>query len=253
MGRARSAPEEDVRAREAPASGLADALLTSTQQRVLSLLFGQPDRSFIQQELIDLAGSGSGAVRRELARLVESGLVTCTRIGTQKHYRANRSAPIFDELHGIVVKTVGLVDPLHAVLRPLAKRIDVALVYGSVAKGADRADSDIDLFLVGDGLTLEEIFRRLAPVEKKLGRKINPTLYARDEYARRRSAGNPFLKKILGGETILLMGSVDGRGDSSRDTTGRVRGAGDMECGGEPPHSIGAARVARLGPPTEAR
>jgi predicted nucleotidyltransferase len=199
------------RTRSAPKSGLADALLTSTQQRVLALLFGHAHRSFIQQELIDLAGAGSGAVRRELARLLESGLVTVTRIGTQKHYRANQSAPIFHELRGIVVKTVGLVDPLRAALRPLAKRIDVALVYGSVATGADGADSDIDLFLVGDGLTLEEVFLRLAPVEKKLARKINPTLYTRDEYARRRSAGNPFLKKVLGGETILLMGSVDGR------------------------------------------
>jgi predicted nucleotidyltransferase len=199
------------RARSAPKSGLADALLTSTQQRVLSLLFGQANRSFIQQELIDLAGAGSGAVRRELARLVESGLVTFTRIGTQKHYRANQSAPIFHELRGIVVKTVGLIDPLRAALRPLAKRIDLALVYGSVATGADRADSDIDLLFVGDGLTLEEVFLRLAPVEKKLARKINPTLYTRDEYARRSSAGSPFLTKVLGGETILLMGSVDGR------------------------------------------
>src|SRR3954452_11180558 len=93
--------------------GLADALFTRTQQRVLSLIFGQPDRVFLQKELIDQAGSGSGGVRRELDRLTKSGLLTVDRVGAQKHYRANRSAPIFDELRGIVMKTVALTDPLQ--------------------------------------------------------------------------------------------------------------------------------------------
>lgn len=188
--------------------GLADALFARTQQRVLSLLFGQPDRSFVQQELIDLAGSGSGAVRRELDRLTESGLVTVNRVGAQKQYRANASAPIFSELRSIIRKTAGLADPLRAALRPLARRIDVALIYGSVAKGSDRAGSDIDLLVVANGITLEELFARLAPVEKKLARKISPTLYTRDEYDRRRSAGHPFLRKVLGGDIIVLMGGV---------------------------------------------
>jgi len=191
-------------------TGLADALFTTTQQRVLALLFGEPERDFIQQELIDRTGSGSGAVQRELARLVDSGLAAVSHIGRQKHYRANRSAPIFEELRSIVTKTVGLADPLRTALRPLAKRIELALVYGSVASGSDRAQSDIDLLVVSDGLTLEQLFRRLGPVEKKLGRKIHPTLYTRGEFARRRSGGNAFVKKVLGGDYILLMGSIDG-------------------------------------------
>jgi hypothetical protein len=87
-------------------TGLADALFTTTQQRVLGLLFGRPDRSFVQQDLIERAGGGSGAVRRELARLVESGLVTATVVGKQKHFQANRDAPIYRELRGIVTKIV---------------------------------------------------------------------------------------------------------------------------------------------------
>jgi predicted nucleotidyltransferase len=188
---------------------LASALFTRTQQRVLSLIFGQPDRTFFQQELIDQAGSGSGAVRRELDRLTESGLVTIDRVGAQKHYRANRSAPIFEELRGIVTKTVALTDPLREALRPLKKHIRLALVYGSVARGVDRAQSDIDLLVVADDLPLERLFAKLEPTEKKLGRKVNPTSYTAAEYARRRKDANPFLRKVLAGQHILLMGDID--------------------------------------------
>jgi hypothetical protein len=97
-------------ATRAPASArtdIADALFSATQQRVLALLFGQPGRSFFTNELIGLVGAGSGAVQREVKRLVESGLVTVTRLGSQKHYQANPAAPIFEELRGIVTKTLG--------------------------------------------------------------------------------------------------------------------------------------------------
>ncbi len=94
---------------EAPsaAPSLADALFTRTQQRVLALLFGQPERSFYANELIGLAGMGSGAVQRELTALAGSGLVTVRSVGNQKHYQANADAPIFEELRGIVQKTFG--------------------------------------------------------------------------------------------------------------------------------------------------
>ena len=120
------------------ATSLADALFSTTQQRVLGLLFGQPDRSFYATELISLAGSGSGAVQRELARLEQSGLVAVHRIGTQKHYQANPDSPLYSELQGIARKTVGLAEPLRDALAPFAGKIIAAFVYGSVAKRQDR-------------------------------------------------------------------------------------------------------------------
>lgn len=188
---------------------MADALLTRTQQRVLALTFGQPDRVFLQKELIEQAGAGSGGVRRELDRLTQSGLLLVERVGVQKHYRANRAAPIFEELRGIVVKTVALTDPLREALRPLRRHIRLALVYGSVARREDRAQSDIDLLVVADDLPLERLFARLDPVEKMLGRKVNPTTYTSAEYARRRKSSAPFLQKVLAREHIVLMGEVD--------------------------------------------
>jgi len=191
------------------ATSLADALFTTTQQRVLALLFGQPSRSFFASELIELTGSGSGAVQRELKRLTSSGLLTVKRIGKQKHYQANPDCPVFEELCALVRKTVAMVEPIRQALAPLAKKIERALIYGSVVKGTDTASSDIDLLVVGDDLTLEALYSALAPVEASLDRKISPTLYTRKEYDDRRAAGNPFLTRVLAGEHLVLMGSAD--------------------------------------------
>ncbi|MBZ0068015.1 MAG: nucleotidyltransferase domain-containing protein, partial [Thiobacillus sp.] len=177
---------------------------SATQQRVLALLFGQPGRSFFTNELIGLVGAGSGAVQREVRRLVESGLVTVTRLGSQKHYQANPAAPVFGELRGIVTKTLGSTEMLRAALLPLGDAVRLALVYGSVAKGSDTAHSDIDLLVVSDELALEQVYEALAPVEQQLGRRVSPTLYSVAAFRRRRAGSNPFLTKVLAGETIQL-------------------------------------------------
>lgn len=190
-------------------ASVADALLSRTQQRVLGLLFGQPDRTFFAREIISRTAAGSGAVQRELARLVDSELLVMTRVGNQTHYQANRAAPIFEELRGIVTKTIGIAEPLREALAPLADRIGLALVYGSIAKGQERSESDVDLLIVADELLLEELFARLAPVERTLGRRINPTLYTAADFRKRRQSGNPFLTKVLAGDTIPLIGSED--------------------------------------------
>jgi predicted nucleotidyltransferase/transcriptional regulator with XRE-family HTH domain len=189
-------------------SSLADALFSATQQRVLGLLYGHPDRSFFATEIFERVGSGRGTVQRELERLVDSGLAVMTRVGNQKHYRANREAPIFSELRSIVLKTSGLAEPLREALAPLAKKIELALVYGSVARGDAHAGSDVDLLVVARDLTLAQLYTRLLGAEKATGRKINPTLLTPVEFCDRRAEGNPFLKKVLSGDTIALIGSA---------------------------------------------
>jgi len=102
------APRETSSIHASPSAdqlSLADALFTSTQQKVLRLLFGQPDRSFFVTQIMALANAGRGAVQRELHRLDASGLATVQMIGTQKHYQANRNSPLFVELCSIVRKT----------------------------------------------------------------------------------------------------------------------------------------------------
>jgi predicted nucleotidyltransferase len=186
---------------------MADALFTTTQQRVLSLLFGQPARSFLATELIQKTGSGSGAVQRELKRLTSSGLVTMTQSGRQKNYQANPDSPVFEELHRLVVKTVALVDPIREALRPHAGRIALALLYGSVAKGTDAASSDVDVLIVAEGIALEGVYSALAPVEERLQRRISPTVYTPREFAARKASGNPFVARVLSGDHVVLIGN----------------------------------------------
>ena len=116
-------------------SKLADALFTKTQQNVLQLLYGRPDRSFYTKEILRLTGMGVHTIKRELDRMVDAGILTLTQIGNQKHYQANPACPLYEELVSIIKKTVGLADVLREALEPLLKNIHVAFVYGSVAKG----------------------------------------------------------------------------------------------------------------------
>ena len=208
----RKSPRTRTRPHALMRTGLADALFTATQQRVLGLVFGQPERSFFATELFALAGAGRGAVQRELRRLEESGLVTTSRIGNQKHYRANAAAPIFAELRAIIAKTGGPAAALRTALDPLGGRVRFAALYGSVAKGIDRAQSDIDLLVVADDLTLEQLYAALAPAEKQFGRAISPTLYTSAEFRKRRASRNPFLAKVLAGEHQVLIGDEHAAG-----------------------------------------
>ena len=189
---------------------LADALFTTTQQRLFSLLFGQPDRSFYVNQLVKLAQVGSGGVQRELMRLERTGLVTATAIGNQKHYQANPDSPLFEELTGIVKKTVGLKQPLLGVLAPIENKIDLAFIYGSVANANDTSSSDIDLFIVSDELALADVFSVLIPLEAQLGRQISPTLYSSKEFSDKRKTKKGFLVKVLSAPVIELIGSIDG-------------------------------------------
>ncbi len=186
---------------------LADALLTRTQQRVLGVLFGRPDRSFYASELIRTAGTGSGAAQRELAKLEESGLILGQRIGHQKHYQANAASPLFAELRSIVLKTVGLAEPLRDALRPLSTVIKAAFVYGSVAKAADRSGSDIDLMVISDSLTYADIFTALERAAKNVGRQVNPTVYSVGEFSKRTREENAFVTRVLEQPKIWIIGS----------------------------------------------
>ncbi len=153
-----------------PATTVGDALFTKTQQRVLGLLYGKPTQSFYTNEIVRLADMGRGTIRRELARLVSSGLLVVTRTGNQHHYKANSENPIYQELLAIVRKTFGIADVIQAELAPVYEQIDLAFIYGSIAKSEDTASSDVDLLVVSDSLAYADLMAVLVDVEKSLGR-----------------------------------------------------------------------------------
>jgi predicted nucleotidyltransferase len=189
--------------------GMADALFGQVRQRVLALLFGHPERSFYANEIIGWVDAGSGAVQRELIRMAAAGLVTVSQVGRQKHYQANEAAPIFPELRGIVLKTSGLRDVLRASLSPLESDVQAAFVFGSIAKGLDTAESDVDLMVVSDRLTYAELFSALETGSAQLARPLNPTIYTSAEFTRRIGERNPFLTKVLEQPRIWIIGGDD--------------------------------------------
>ena len=190
-------------------TSLADALFTKTQRRVLGLLFGNPDRSYYANEIVRFAGAGIGTVQRELERLAAAHLVNVSKIGNQKHYQANRQAPIFAELRSIALKTFGVADYLRDALAPLAKRMHAAFIYGSVAKGTDTASSDIDVMIVSDDLTFPDVLQALTKAEVAIGRSINPSVLGRDEWRRKLSEAGGFLQRVMEQPRINLIGSDD--------------------------------------------
>lgn len=195
---------------ELPSLGLAEGLFSRVQLRVLALLFGQPERGFQGAELIRLAGSGVGAVHRELTRLVSSGIVSVQPLGRQKIYRANRGSPIFPELHGLIMKTVGLSQPLRDALEPFAHRIMYAFIYGSTARGDDHAASDVDLMIIGDELAYPEVLAALLPVEQAIGRTVSVHLLNSDEFERRLQSRDSFVAKVMSQEKLTLFRSLHG-------------------------------------------
>lgn len=203
----------DTRAPPPPApTALADVLFTPVQQRVLGLLFGQPERRFQSAELIRLAGAGTGAVHRLLTRLAATGLLRVESVGNQKFYQANERAPVYAELVGLIRKTVGLVGPLQTALAPRADRITAAFVYGSVAKGADRAASDIDLMVIADDLDYAALTAALAAAEESLARPVNPNLMSRAEWRRKRAEADSFAARIAAQPKLFVIGTEDDLG-----------------------------------------
>lgn len=191
-------------------TGLGNVLFPVTRQKVLALLFGNPQREYSISELIERAGAGYGAVQREVERMVAGGLVTTGLSGRQKRYRANPDSPIYSELCSLVRKTMSPAERLRTALGPAGESIELAILYGSVARGSDRADSDIDVLLVSDTLSLEEVFRVFVETEQELGRAINPTLYTPAEFRQRLQQENSFLRRMLAGKHIVLKGDPDG-------------------------------------------
>jgi predicted nucleotidyltransferase len=170
------------------------------------LLFGNPDRRFYQRQIIQRLALGSGAVQRELASLCSAGLLTRATEGRQTYFQANRRSPVFEELSGLVRKTFGVAEIIGSALAPFAARIRFAFIYGSYAAGKESPISDVDVMVVGDGISLGEVVSALAGAQRAIGREVNPSVYRVDEFSAKLAAGHHFLSAVMGNPTIPLVG-----------------------------------------------
>jgi predicted nucleotidyltransferase len=190
------------------ATSTGEVLFSKTQQKVLGLLYGHPERSYYTNEIVRFANMGSGSVRRELTRMAAAGLLTVKNSGNQIHYQANPTCPIFDELVGIVHKTFGIADVLRVTLQPIQTKIACAFVYGSIAKNKDNAASDIDVMLIGEGFSYSDIAELFVPAEEQLRRPIHATIMSASEFKQKRNENGSFLARIIEQPKIIIIGSI---------------------------------------------
>ncbi len=187
-------------------NGTLETLLGSKlRAKVLGWLFSHPDERYFVRQLTNLVEEDSTNVSRELARLEKTGILVSTTEGKQKYYQANLKSPLFNELHGLIVKTAGVVDVLRSALAPAMERIKVAFVFGSIAAGTEERMSDIDMIVIG-GTTFAEVVSLISPAQKTLGREINPVVYPVAEFKHKIQENHHFLKTVLEGDKIFLIG-----------------------------------------------
>ncbi len=173
---------------------------------MLGLLLLRPDVALHGREVARRTGLAAGTIARELTRLAEVGLLKREKRGNQQLYSADTSGPIFAELASTLRKTSGLVDELQQALTPIAPRLRLAFVFGSVAQGRETAGSDIDLMLIGD-VGFRELVELLFPAQTTLGREVNPKVYSADEFSAQ-VVEEPFLADVLAKPKIFLIGNA---------------------------------------------
>jgi len=185
--------------------GILASLFGKTRRSILTLLLSHTDEAFHLRKILRLAQASPGAGQRELRRLSEAGVLMRSVKDNQVLFQANAQCPIFDELKHMVAKTAGLVDILRIELEPVASQIEVALVYGSLARGSGTATSDIDLLIVGDA-GFENVVGSLAKAQDILCREINPLVMSPSEFRERTAKEDRLLGTILKSPFFLVLG-----------------------------------------------
>ncbi|MCK5205036.1 MAG: nucleotidyltransferase domain-containing protein [Desulfobacterales bacterium] len=186
-------------------SKLSKTLFGKTRRAVLSVLYSHTDESFYLRQLVRITGVGVGAMQRELKQLTDSGIIRRLRIGRQIFFQANTDCPVFKELRDLVIKTIGVGDVLRSALVPLAERIQIAFIYGSLARGEETRSSDLDVLVVGD-LTFAEVVSAISPLQETLSREINPSVYPLKEFKSKVSEGQHFISTVLEAPKIFVIG-----------------------------------------------
>lgn len=191
--------------RTKPTTDLGTVFFGAYRRQVLGLLLLHPDESFHLREIARATNTQPGTLRRELAQLADAGVLSREKVGNLVRYQADQACPIYDELRGILKKTAGVADVLREGLASLSDKISVAFVFGSVASGAERRSSDIDIMVVGSA-SFEEVVGALHSSQEELRREINPNVYSLAEFKKKAKEKGSFLARVLNGPKLFILG-----------------------------------------------
>jgi predicted nucleotidyltransferase len=185
-----------------------DVLFPGTRRRILAATLLDPERVWYLSDLARKLRVPPSSLQRELAALAGAEILSLSVNGNRTYYQVNRDNPVFPELRGLILKTAGLRDVIGDALKPFADKVDVAFIYGSFAKGAEHAGSDVDLMVIGR-LTLSELAPTLRNVEERLRRSVNPSAYTPQEFAKKLAAGHHFVNSVFNDKKIFIHGDTD--------------------------------------------
>jgi predicted nucleotidyltransferase len=195
---------------------LVEVLFGAYRRGVLGLLLLHPDESFYVREIGRMTGIPAGSLHRELKLLADGGLLTRTVNGNQVRFQANRTCPVFEDLAALFRKTSGLADVLREALLPIAGGVHLAFVFGSVAQGTERAESDVDILVVGSA-SFEEVVEALSDSQTRLQRQVNPVVMTRAALRAKLEASDRFISRIVREPKVMLMGDASDFGESAED------------------------------------
>ena len=185
---------------------LVTTLFGKSLRSVLALLYSHTDESFYLRQIARTTGAGMGALQRELKQLSEAGVIQRSEIGQQAFFKANADCPVFHELRNLIIKTFGVADVVRAALSPLADKIELAFIFGSMVSGEFKQSSDLEVMVIGK-IEFAEIVAALTPVQETLAREINPSVYPPEEFRSKLAGGHHFLKTVLSAPKIFLIGN----------------------------------------------
>ncbi len=189
-------------------SPLLSALFTPTRQNVLAATLLQPEKRWYFRELARHLGVSPSTIQRELTCFTKAGILQRLEDGNRVYYQADRACPIFPELEAILLKTVGITELLQQALKPIAKKLDVAFVYGSIASQQEHSHSDVDLMIIGQ-TGLAEVAMVIRDAGRQIGREVNSTVYSTEEFQKKAKEGSHFVSAVLGSEILFIHGTQD--------------------------------------------
>ena|SRR5437016_5955442 len=181
-------------------------LFGHTRSALLAMLYGHADQSFYLRQLVRAVGAGTGAIQRELKYLTDLGLLARRVQGNQVLYQANSQSPIFSEIKSLITKTVGIHDAIRSALVSLESQIQIAFIYGSIARQTERANSDVDLMVLGSA-SFSDVVAALSPAQRDLGREVNPNIFSMAEFQAKLAAGNHFLRSVMKEKKLFVLGT----------------------------------------------
>ena len=183
---------------------LSEILSSKVRAEVFRLLFGMNDTPLHVREIERRSGFAIGTIQTEMKKLYKLNLVLKNRDGNRLYYRANRQHPIYSDIHSLVIKTVGLIDVLKKVLAG-EKAIRTAFIFGSIAEGSEKAESDIDLMVIGE-IGVRALSSLLKGLAEEFGREINPYVLSPKEFSQRKSETERFISKVLVSPKLFVIG-----------------------------------------------